>query len=38
MIDLETGKDRNGKEKIPTGIKEPDKIFTRKYKNENGKS
>ena len=34
-IDLETGKDRKGKEKIPTGIKEPDKIFTRKYKNEN---
>ena len=35
MIDLETGKDRKGKEKIPTGIKEPDKIFTRKYKNKN---
>lgn len=35
MIDLEKGKDRHGKEKIPTGIKEPDKIILRKYKNKN---
>jgi len=34
MIDLDSGKDRKGKEKIPTGIKESSKIFTRKYKNE----
>ena len=33
MIDLEKGKDRHGKEKVALGIKEPDKVFTRKYKN-----
>ena len=33
MIDLEKGKDRHGKEKVALGIKEPEKVFTRKYKN-----